>query len=45
MDERKTMQSLKDKKTKGHTLIFITLHRKLRFDNEIHTSLVLCFIP
>ena len=44
MGEGQTMQSLKDKRTKGQTMILNTLHTKLRFDNEIHTPLSLCFI-
>ena len=44
MGEEQTMKSLKDKRTKEQTMIFNTLHRKLRIDNTIHTPLFLCFI-
>jgi len=36
----------KDKGTKGQTMIYKTLYRKLRIDNEleIYTPLFICFI-
>jgi hypothetical protein len=39
-------QKLKDKRTKGQTVIYKTLHRQLRVYNEfeIHTPLFICFI-
>jgi hypothetical protein len=40
------LKRLKDKRTKGQTVIYKTLHLKLRIYNglEIHTSLFICFI-
>ena len=46
MGEGQTIQWLTDKRTKGQTMIYNTLHRKLRIDNEfqIHIPLFICFI-
>jgi len=46
MEGGQTMKWLKDKRTKRQTMIYNTLPRKLRIDNEleIHTPLFVCFI-